>query len=295
MGRLQHSTTRRFSWSTAYNIRLMSSAKAAKVTLKFVYFLYVDDIEPKTIFKNAFVVYQGHRGDLGAQLADVLYLPCATYTENSTTWGPNTEDGTQFLWGHLRTSHSVCGTSYSPVLCLIYILPLLPVVLVVHTGADTCTLRVFVHIEHWDAQAPIREHPMVTCASGSLNGMPLLGKYILSLLNFPLMGASRFSNQMLSSPSLPHSLSPFLFFWIIVSTIGVGSSYWQEPIQHSARLRTHRTLWDAQAPIREHQLLTCASGSLNCMPLLGKHLFCWISRSSLLGCLALWSPLFFSG
>ena len=39
-----------------------------------------------------------------------------------------------------------------------------------------------------------------------------------------------------------------------------------------ARLRTCRTLWDAQAPIREHLLLTCASGSLNRVPLLGKHL-----------------------
>lgn len=42
---------------------------------------------------NAFVVYQGHHGDLGAQYADVC-LPGAAYTEKSTTW-VNTEGRTQ--------------------------------------------------------------------------------------------------------------------------------------------------------------------------------------------------------
>ena len=44
-----------------------------------------DEIDPKAIPTDAFVVYQGHHGDLGAQLADVV-LPGCAYTEKSTTW-----------------------------------------------------------------------------------------------------------------------------------------------------------------------------------------------------------------
>lgn len=50
-------------------------------------------MEPKSIPQNAFVVYQGHHGDLGAQLADVC-LPAAAYTEKSMTW-VNTEGRSQ--------------------------------------------------------------------------------------------------------------------------------------------------------------------------------------------------------
>ena len=52
-----------------------------------------DEVDPKSIPQDAFVVYQGHHGDLGAQLADVV-LPGAAYTEKSTTW-VNTEGRTQ--------------------------------------------------------------------------------------------------------------------------------------------------------------------------------------------------------
>lgn len=52
-----------------------------------------DDIDPSTIPENAFVVYQGHHGDVGAQYADVC-LPGAAYTEKSTTW-INTEGRSQ--------------------------------------------------------------------------------------------------------------------------------------------------------------------------------------------------------
>lgn len=43
--------------------------------------------------RDAFVVYQGHHGDLGAQYADVV-LPGVAYTEKSTTW-INTEGRAQ--------------------------------------------------------------------------------------------------------------------------------------------------------------------------------------------------------
>lgn len=58
-----------------------------------MYLLNADDIDPSTIPENAFVVYQGHHGDLGAQYADVC-LPGAAYTEKSTTW-VNTEGRAQ--------------------------------------------------------------------------------------------------------------------------------------------------------------------------------------------------------
>ncbi|KAG8902624.1 hypothetical protein FRB99_004312 [Tulasnella sp. 403] len=59
----------------------------------FIYLLNADEIDPKSIPQDAFVVYQGHHGDLGAQLADVC-LPGAAYTEKGTTW-VNTEGRSQ--------------------------------------------------------------------------------------------------------------------------------------------------------------------------------------------------------
>ncbi|KAK2462544.1 hypothetical protein APHAL10511_005514 [Amanita phalloides] len=81
------------SRSAAYDIGFVPSAKAAKVTPKFIYLLNADEIDPKSIPKDAFVVYQGHHGDLGAQLADVC-LPGAAYTEKGMTW-VNTEGRAQ--------------------------------------------------------------------------------------------------------------------------------------------------------------------------------------------------------
>ena len=71
----------------------MPSKKASTAKPKFIYLLNADEIDPKSIPQDAFVVYQGHHGDLGAQLADVC-LPGAAYTEKSTTW-VNTEGRTQ--------------------------------------------------------------------------------------------------------------------------------------------------------------------------------------------------------
>ncbi|KAH9934172.1 Ndufs1, NADH-ubiquinone oxidoreductase 75kD subunit (775) [Fomitopsis serialis] len=60
---------------------------------KFIYLLNADEVDPKSIPRDAFVVYQGHHGDLGAQLADVC-LPGAAYTEKGMTW-VNTEGRAQ--------------------------------------------------------------------------------------------------------------------------------------------------------------------------------------------------------
>ncbi|KAM0750943.1 NADH-quinone oxidoreductase [Meredithblackwellia eburnea MCA 4105] len=81
------------SHTAAYDIGFQPSAKAAKTTPKFVYLLNADDFSPSQIPRDAFVVYQGHHGDVGAQYADVC-LPGAAYTEKSVTW-VNTEGRTQ--------------------------------------------------------------------------------------------------------------------------------------------------------------------------------------------------------
>ncbi|OBA21304.1 NADH dehydrogenase 78K chain precursor, 5-prime end [Metschnikowia bicuspidata var. bicuspidata NRRL YB-4993] len=60
---------------------------------KFVYLLGADEFKPGDIPKNAFVVYQGHHGDAGAAMADVV-LPGAAYTEKAATY-VNTEGRTQ--------------------------------------------------------------------------------------------------------------------------------------------------------------------------------------------------------
>jgi len=77
----------------AYDVGFVPSKKASSIKPKFIYLLNADEIDPKSIPKNSFVVYQGHHGDLGAQLADIC-LPAAAYTEKSTTW-VNTEGRSQ--------------------------------------------------------------------------------------------------------------------------------------------------------------------------------------------------------
>src|SRR4051812_31481175 len=72
------------SRAAAYDIGFTPSKKASSTKPKFVYLLNADEVDPKSIPQNAFVVYQGHHGDVGAQLADVC-LPGAAYTEKGTT------------------------------------------------------------------------------------------------------------------------------------------------------------------------------------------------------------------
>jgi NADH dehydrogenase (ubiquinone) Fe-S protein 1 len=69
------------------------SAEVANTTPKFVWLLGADEISAADIPKDAFVVYQGHHGDAGAQLADVV-LPGAAYTEKAGTY-VNTEGRVQ--------------------------------------------------------------------------------------------------------------------------------------------------------------------------------------------------------
>lgn len=70
-----------------------SNPAVQAVTPKVVFLLGADDVEPASIPKDAFVVYVGHHGDVGAAIADVV-LPGTAYTEKSATY-VNTEGRAQ--------------------------------------------------------------------------------------------------------------------------------------------------------------------------------------------------------
>lgn len=88
------------SHTAAFDIGFTPSAKAAQATPKFIYLLNADDIPPSAIPRDAFVVYQGHHGDVGASYADVC-LPGSAYTEKSSTY-VNTE-------GRVQVSRAAVG------------------------------------------------------------------------------------------------------------------------------------------------------------------------------------------
>lgn len=78
----------------AYDVGFaVPSPTTASTTPKMIWLLGADDFPSEDIPKDAFVVYQGHHGDRGAQIADIV-LPGAAYTEKSGTW-VNTEGRAQ--------------------------------------------------------------------------------------------------------------------------------------------------------------------------------------------------------
>lgn len=85
---------RQASRAGALDIGFYNADPAVKaVTPKVVFLFGADEIEPNTIPHDAFVVYVGHHGDIGASLADVI-LPGTAYTEKSATY-VNTEGRAQ--------------------------------------------------------------------------------------------------------------------------------------------------------------------------------------------------------
>ncbi|KAI2611420.1 NADH-ubiquinone oxidoreductase 78 kDa subunit mitochondrial precursor [Hypoxylon fragiforme] len=69
------------------------STQVAETKPKFIWLLGADEFADTDIPKDAFVVYQGHHGDRGAQIADIV-LPGAAYTEKAGTY-VNTEGRSQ--------------------------------------------------------------------------------------------------------------------------------------------------------------------------------------------------------
>ena len=87
---LQRAASRAGAYDIGFSV---PSPAVAKTTPKFIWLLGADEISESDIPKDAFVVYQGHHGDRGAQLANVI-LPGAAYTEKNGTY-VNTEGRVQ--------------------------------------------------------------------------------------------------------------------------------------------------------------------------------------------------------
>jgi NADH dehydrogenase (ubiquinone) Fe-S protein 1 len=87
---LQRAASRAGAYEVGFTV---PSPQVAETKPKFIWLLGADEINEAEIPKDAFVVYQGHHGDRGAQIADVV-LPGAAYTEKSVTY-VNTEGRAQ--------------------------------------------------------------------------------------------------------------------------------------------------------------------------------------------------------
>ncbi|OAG34004.1 NADH-ubiquinone oxidoreductase 78 kDa subunit, mitochondrial [Fonsecaea monophora] len=87
---LQRAASRAGAYEVGFTV---PSQKVAETKPKMVWLLGADEISEADIPKDAFVIYQGHHGETGAQLADVI-LPGSAYTEKSGTY-VNTEGRVQ--------------------------------------------------------------------------------------------------------------------------------------------------------------------------------------------------------
>ncbi|KAI9837616.1 MAG: NADH dehydrogenase (ubiquinone) 78K chain precursor, 5-prime end [Sclerophora amabilis] len=87
---LQRTASRAGAYEVGFTV---PSPTVASTVPKMVWLLGADEVSASDIPKGAFVVYQGHHGDRGAQLADVV-LPGSAYTEKHATY-VNTEGRVQ--------------------------------------------------------------------------------------------------------------------------------------------------------------------------------------------------------
>ena len=87
---LQRTASRTGAYEVGFTV---PSPEVADAEAKMIWLLGADEIKNSDIPEDAFVIYQGHHGDRGAQLADVV-LPAAAYTEKSATY-INTEGRVQ--------------------------------------------------------------------------------------------------------------------------------------------------------------------------------------------------------
>ena len=87
---LQRAASRGGAYEVGFTV---PSPAVAETVPKIIWLLGADEISASDLPKDAFVIYQGHHGDKGAQLADVI-LPGAAYTEKHGTY-LNTEGRVQ--------------------------------------------------------------------------------------------------------------------------------------------------------------------------------------------------------
>lgn len=80
--------------TAALDLGFHSTSAVDRSQARFVYLLGADDaFKPDDFGRDAFIVYQGHHGDLGALQADVI-LPGLAYTEKNGVY-VNTEGRAQ--------------------------------------------------------------------------------------------------------------------------------------------------------------------------------------------------------
>ena len=99
---LQRTASRAGAYDVGFTV---PSPTVAATEPKIIWLLGADEISASDIPKGAFVIYQGHHGDKGAQLADVI-LPGAAYTEKHGTY-VNTEGRVQMT----RSATSLPGAA----------------------------------------------------------------------------------------------------------------------------------------------------------------------------------------
>lgn len=99
---LQRAASRTGAYEIGFTV---ANPETAKTKPKMIWLLGADEIDTSEIPKDAFVIYQGHHGDRGASIADVV-LPGAAYTEKSGTY-VNTEGRVQMS----RPATSVYGAA----------------------------------------------------------------------------------------------------------------------------------------------------------------------------------------
>ena len=99
---LQRAASRTGAYEVGFTV---PSSTVSKTKPKMVWLLGADEINNTDVPKDAFVVYQGHHGDRGAQVADVV-LPGAAYTEKGATY-VNTEGRVQMT----RAATSLYGAA----------------------------------------------------------------------------------------------------------------------------------------------------------------------------------------
>ncbi|KAK5014896.1 ndufs1 NADH-ubiquinone oxidoreductase subunit, partial [Cryomyces antarcticus] len=95
---LQRAASRTGAYEVGFAV---PSPTVANTKPKMIWLLGADELDHLEIPKDAFVIYQGHHGDRGAQIADVV-LPGSTYTEKSGTY-LNTE-------GRVQMTRAATGT-----------------------------------------------------------------------------------------------------------------------------------------------------------------------------------------
>lgn len=161
--------------SAALDIGFASAPESKQTPAKFAYLLNAEPENPKSIDKNTFVVYQGHHGDHGAMMADVI-LPGAAYTEKAGTY-VNTEGRVQ----ETRAATDTLSNARVDWKIIRAMSEVLGVTLQYNSLADV-QARLADVAPHFSRVGQVEETSFTTSAAG--NGKSSVSKYSPSVENF---------------------------------------------------------------------------------------------------------------